>query len=478
MHDHSISTVAILHAQSRETWNRWASHPPTSWIVDRLVDLNAAGVGANLEAHMPRSSVGGGVGQFSAWLTEPSNVAGELDLGTERNVSTFYFELPIPDPDYYDLAYGPQDYQDAPADGSNTFHPSGRVMEDVWEDSILPMLLEVVRQARSPQCPVDGLGERIEAECLTTDFGLVGAKIAASADTKGLLRYSAETRREFLGSGNRRVVFAVQNFSAGTAADTQATVTIRRDGALVESQVVPVALDPGERGVYEVPHAFVPGEYRVAIELDSDDAAMNDRKSFAFDVFSIGVTPVPPYLLMASAKLQVPGLQPSPRRPPWEPPRVDRGTLRFRGRVLGAEVLDEVPEAGLTIVIRPLVHPAVATGEEHPLAWQLPGRGERWLSTGGASGRWVWSDPDGESGPVRHLSLNPVDRPNAPGEHGEAQLFFELGDVDLASLKGAGAYAVELELGDEAVLHALVPGARAELGPREAAEDDPEHEPR
>jgi hypothetical protein len=479
VHDHMLSAATIVHTQARQTWNRWASaHDPTSFVVDELVALNLAGVGTDIEAHMPRSSVGGGFGQFSAWLTSDSNVAGELDLGTRRAISTFFLELPLGSPDYYDLAYGWQDYQDAPSDGSNTFHPSGGVMEEVWEDSIRNVFLSIIRQARSPQCPVNALGESLLSECLGTDFGLVGAKIASLETTKGLLRYDADTRREFLASGNRRVVFAVQNFSAGAATDTQATVRLRRDGVLVDTQVVPVSLATGVREVFSVLHGFVPGEYRVEIELDPDDFAFNDSKIFAFDVKTIGVELVPPYLLMGDPELRFPGLKPSRKRPATRPPRVARGDLRFTSIVLDAELLPDLSVTGAVVRVLPHVHPGAGPGSAQPQVWRLPAGAPWWDRSKPERGTWAYTDRDGNNGPVSSLAVRPTGSRSPKSARRHASLRLRVRDLDLRPLLGATSYTIELDLAGRAVLHGIAVGVAQALGPLEPPEEDIENEPR
>jgi hypothetical protein len=288
IHNHMISMVLIQHAQSEEIDHRWRSSLSASdHMVDELVSASAtASASWSPDPSLAKSSVGGGSGQFSAWLTSDSDVSGELDDGTKRNIPTFFFELPIsPGGNYYGTGY-----QDTASDGSNTFHPSGDVMETLWEETILELLTYVTRQARSPSCPVDSSGTRIISECESNDFGLVGAKIAVSAGTPGLLDYDPSTREETLPWGiGRRVVFSVQNFSSsGSSTSTQATVTIERGGSTVATHVLPVSLAMGDRGVFSVSHSFTAGgDYRVSIALDSDDFSRNNEKVFAFQVDSL-----------------------------------------------------------------------------------------------------------------------------------------------------------------------------------------------
>ncbi|MEO2122267.1 MAG: M14 family metallopeptidase, partial [bacterium] len=156
IHNHMISMVLIQHAQSEEIDHRWrSSSSANDHMVDELVSASAtASASWSPDPSLAKSSVGGGYGQFSAWLTGDSDVSGELDDGTKRNIPTFFFELPIsPGGNYYGTGY-----QDAASDGSNTFHPSGDAMQSLWEETILELLTYVTRQARSPSCPVDSSG--------------------------------------------------------------------------------------------------------------------------------------------------------------------------------------------------------------------------------------------------------------------------------------------------------------------------------
>ena len=265
VHNHMISMALVVHANSQEISNQWYDHHRGSrFMTDELVAMNAAGSAGYVASGHPDPSMartgvgGGGYGQISSWLTRASDVAGELDQGTERNVSTFFFEVPI-DGDFY-----ARPYQNRDDDGSNAFHPSSPRMENLWRNALRELFVYVVRQGRSPQCPVDDFGARLEAECDFDDFGLVGAKLADATDEPGLLDYDPTTREEVLPAGTRNVVFAVQNYGTGGVTGTDATITVERDGALEATRVEPILLDEGERGTYAWPHAFAAAsEYRV-----------------------------------------------------------------------------------------------------------------------------------------------------------------------------------------------------------------------
>jgi len=104
------------------------------------------------------------------------------DEGSLRAIQTIMIELPFKDENYYD---GP--YQASHDDGSNTFHPSGSAVQDLIEDSFIPMALYLIRQARSPGCPTQSDGTPYLARCPTQDFGIVAARIGSSPDGAGTL---------------------------------------------------------------------------------------------------------------------------------------------------------------------------------------------------------------------------------------------------------------------------------------------------
>lgn len=361
IHNHMVSTVLIVHANAQQTWNRWAS-PSTAndAMVDELASLNSVGVGADSEAAMPRDSVGGGYGQFSAWLTQASNVAGELDLGTERNISTFFFELPIsgsPNP-YYSQDYDGDDYRFTPGDGSNSFHPSSSVWYRLFTASILPMMINVIRQAASPQCPVDASFARITANCEANDFGLVGMKIAPGISEGGALEFNAGTREESLSEGDYSVVFAVQNYSvAAENTNTNAEVRIYQDGVVVETQSQAISLSPGSRGTYAISHGFDGGHaYRVELELDSDDFTRDNVKSLAFRVESLMKVRPPEELRIVDL-----GIRPLKDSPRW----LLEGRIEYRGKIS-----EPLPDATVKLVVFPRRRAAVPK----PLIWKAPAR--------------------------------------------------------------------------------------------------------
>ena len=390
IHNHMISMVLIQHAQSEEIDHRWRSRSlANDYMVDELVRINTTGSASwSPNPGMAKSSVGGGYGQFSGWLTQDSDVSGELDESTKRNIATFFFELPIsPGSNYYGTAY-----QDTASDGSNTFHPSGNAMKSLWDDAIFDLLTYVIRQARSPSCPVNSTGTRVTSACEGNDFGLVGAKIASSASKPGLLDYDSSTREEVLPWGvGRRVVFAVQNFSSSPAStSTQATVTIERNGSVVATRVLPISLSGGDRGIYTVSHSFsAGGEYRVSISLDSDDLSKNNEKVFSFRVKPLKVTSIAE--LFGTATIE------------FVPPKAkeEYGYIDFTGQFPGIRLRPHLRGVKLTILS---YLPWISGPNPEPEAIKLAlPPGKTWWRRAKVGKGWIYTDTQSINGPVQKL---------------------------------------------------------------------------
>jgi hypothetical protein len=367
-------------------------------------------------------------------LTSESDVAGELDLGTRRNISTFYFELPV-----MSSAYG-SPYQHRASDNSNSFHPSSDTMEDLFEDAIRDMFRYVIRQARSPGCPVDDTGRRETAQCESDDFGLVGAKIADATDGPGLLEYDANTREELLEHGTHEIVFAVQNFSASSsAAATSATVTVTKNGGLDASYPVAVNLVGGARATYSVSHTFsMNASYRVEIELGPDDFANNNSKIFAFRVPD--AWPFWRQLVIGWSKTRV-----SERR---EGSADDR--LRFKGKFM----LGQAPQPetnGLNVFVRG--YPPLGFTQGQPstvVGYQLPTGSPWWDKSKPEKGRWVYSDKKGVMSPIQKVLIKQrIDKSTGSRL---TKVAVKLNDADLGPLAGARSYAVQVDLSGDGLL--------------------------
>lgn len=466
VHNHMISMAAIVHANAQQIWNPWYGNAATRYMTDQLVTLNDLASDlypgrGDPDPTMLLDSVGSGSGQFSAWLTGRSNVVGELDEGTERNVSTFYFELPVTASNYEDP------FENRVGDGSNSFHPSDVEMRALWRRAIRDLLLYVARQARSPQCPVDGTGARIVSECPADDFGIVGAKIADATNLPGLLDYDPDTREETLPFGTRRIVFAVQNFSSSASStSSNVTVSVYKNGVLDgAAHVEAIALLPGERSVASVTHFFSPGAtYRVELELDGDGFVSNDRKSFAFRV--PGLVAQGRLVQLGSAHLRATrGDLPA------------EGRLAYRGKFLMTETLH--PESfglALTVQAHPPRGPNVIQ-DPPALVYQLPSGSPWWDGSKPEKGRWVYRDPDGNAGPVTTLRITQQASKTKPEL--VTRVAMRTKDHFLAPLSGARSYVVSLDVPGAAVrLTSLARGLKPILPPRVLEpEDETEDEP-
>ena len=418
VHNHMVSTVLIVHTNSQEISNRWAATSTANdSMVDELVNINSTGVGSDTEAEMRRTSVGGGCGQFSAWLTQPSNEPGELDLNTERNISTFYFELPIsgnPNP-YYTGDYQGDDYRFTAGDGSNSFHPSSSVWYRLFTDSILPMMINVIRQAGSPQCPLDDGFVRMTSSCETNDFGLVGMKIAHGIGEPGALDFDPGTREEILVEGSYDIVFAIQNFSGDPAnTDTNAVVRVYRDGSVVTTRSQAISLGTDSRDTYTVEQAFDGGHsYRVEISLDSDDFTNDNDKSMAFRVERRPMR-APPLNELLVEDLEVRPLEPGVDR--W----VVEGQLSYSGKLP-----DRLPATTVELVIFPPRSAAVPK----PLVWKSPIQ---------------IREPGEERNLSKHVS-----------ETSSAKSAGEMANMELVPQKKRSTFALRIIVDDPAVVKAL-----------------------
>lgn len=135
--NHGISMAVVVHSNAQQIWNSWGNGDVAGKVISRkarrfwginLDDPNLA---------LTRTSVGGGMGQFSAWLSATSDTAGQPDRNTVRGIQTIYVELPFRTANYTD-AYRFEGDDDVDG-GSNGFHPSGDHVRDLIEGSFIPM---------------------------------------------------------------------------------------------------------------------------------------------------------------------------------------------------------------------------------------------------------------------------------------------------------------------------------------------------
>ena len=461
VHNHMISTVLIGHTTGQETWNLWAgTSSANDYTVDELASLNLSGLGADTEAAMPRSSVGGGFGQYSAWLTAPSSVAGELDEDTDRNISTFFFEMPISGTFYYSDDYDGDSYQFDPSDDSNTFHPSSTVWYRLWEDSVLPMMKYVIRQAASPQCPLDAAYARVTSECESNSFGLVGMKIAQAADQPGSLSFDPATREETLAAGTYDIVYAVQNFSSGTGTTKDVEIRVYEDGALQSTYNDTASLTAGARTTMEQSHAFSAGhDYRVEVELDADDFSKDNEKSMAFRVDA----PAPPLPFPQPRGLWF--LDELVIRPVRDGGLLVEGTTPGRWERPSKPETVEIQWAALTPRHgRSKAERVVRTARIHPEDRGWKADGDRW--------RYRSTDP---AAPIRSFRLEP----DPEGSGTRLQLVVRDQPFGKARATAALTTSIRLRLGDRIVLQG-VSYDRTRVPPtirRERGKDDAEDEP-
>jgi len=434
VNNHMISMALVVHANSQEISHRWAGppdpnkppvvHRASDFMAWELVDLNHAGSSSYLSRYedprMRRTGVGGGHGQFSGWLAGRSNVMGELDEDTERNISTFFFELPI-----WDERYG-RPYQATEGDGSNSFHPSGGRMESLWRSAIRDLFLYLIRQARSPQCPVDAFATRIVAECENDDFGLVGAKLADDVGLPGMLDYDPVSREETLPSGTRQVVFAAQNFGKTGSTSTNATITVRESGIIVATHVEPVSLADGERAVYAWPYNFAPNStYQVTIALDADGFGRNNHKIFAF---RSGPAVFRPIASFARVRVRL-----------QERRTEDRAT--YRGVFDTARPL--TPDfGGLEVTLRGSAPYSKGGGPLQPLHYLVPGGPPWWDKSKPTKGVWQYRDPDHQNGPVEQVKI----RQKISKKTGKAKtkISIRVSDAALGALADARAHRADV----------------------------------
>jgi hypothetical protein len=165
--NHWICMAVDVHTTRQRLWNRWGSgdiagtkikaeavavwnqglstlaqqiyDPPASdaafwnWIFYGL-KINDFVARYTLDSH---NEIGGGGGQFTAWLEEA------------QHIQTFMLELPIYHPrtgtDYYDF-----EFQHRSGDDSNSFHPSSSRVGHLIQESFLPMAKYFIAQADAP----------------------------------------------------------------------------------------------------------------------------------------------------------------------------------------------------------------------------------------------------------------------------------------------------------------------------------------
>ena len=463
VHNHMLSMVVISHTNGQQIWNDWmegnqATHYTTDWLLDTNF---TEGASYTPNPAMVLDHVGGGSGQFSAWLNQRSDVLGEPDFAAQRNISTYYFELPFKGDAgyYYDTVF-----QNSHDDGSNSFHPSGDTVKLLWEDAIRPLLQFLILQARSPQCPVSDTGGRLNDQCEAKDFGLVGGKISDLTDQPGLLTYDSDSRWEILPKGSHKIVFAVQNFSSSDQDQppraTQAAVGITKDNAAVAWEAVDVLLEPGERSTYAVDYEFDIGDYAVSILLDPDDFNKNNLKIFKFRVPS-------PFSLSYRVSL---GTTLAAHIDP-------EGKVIYNGRFYPDQPLDPM-KADLKLVL--YGHRAHLPGSQPgptSVSYLLPKGSPWWDKSMPEKGFWVYSDPKGLKSAVTSLRIDQSPKSASDGKS-KTKVSFTARDEKLKALIGAQSYRFDLDFtGAGLRLSSLAQGTRPKPLKRPLPGDETEEEP-
>ena len=236
------------------------------------------------------ANLGSGAGQFSAWLSQTSDTAGEPDQGTMRAIQTIFLELPFLSENY------DAPYRGAVGDGSNGFHPSGDAVVDIIEQNFIPTAKFLIGHSATPGC-------NIQYGCPRRDFGLVGAKISTGRSSSGALETSPATRdkgvvtpaRDYLATGRYQVWYRVQNFSSNAAANQLADVRVTiEDGGVPVTRTTTFRLDSvnsASVGVADLSLDRPDIDYTVTIEArpfagfaggGRDDFRSNDKKVFKF----------------------------------------------------------------------------------------------------------------------------------------------------------------------------------------------------
>ena len=310
--NHSISMVVVIHSPDEKIWNLWGNNDVAgktiselgewAWRVYSLDDPNLA---------LTRTGVGGGIGQFSAWLAEMSDTAAQPDLGTVRGIQTIFVELPFLSATYQGA------YRYRTTDHSNRFHPSGAHVRDLIRGNFMLMAKEMIYQSRSPGCPTFS-GLPWASKCPGRDFGLVGAKIGGSRLQTGLLRTNSAgclgtvvngrcdrtpvPARDYLPVGRHQLYYRVQNFGVShntDDAEVRLTIvhTIHRAGSSITETSSStqtfnaLAKQEAQSSYFTLDIETVGSDYTVTLEVrpaggfnsNTHDAFdKNDKKVFKF----------------------------------------------------------------------------------------------------------------------------------------------------------------------------------------------------
>lgn len=314
--NHSIGMALHIHSNSQDIVCGWDSKNRSGIAMRRKaaeVWLLGCGRMANqlmrpldgLKLALDEGTAGVSKGQFSGWLTVPSDVKGQPDFGTVRAIQTFGLELPfdnVKHSNYYDTIF-----QSRSKDGTNSFHPSGATTRTLIREAFIPMALHFIEQAAAPCCmTINEKGGRkpVAASQYSVDCGLQAAKIASSATSPGVIRSVAAGAEndgvnnipspayDEIDAGSYGVHTWIQNYGSKPAAASVRIVVERKMakgmGAWsVVSTTTPKSrlLSPLTNQLLSVPIKVEGGyEYRVTLQsgVPKDEFPHNDLKVFRF----------------------------------------------------------------------------------------------------------------------------------------------------------------------------------------------------
>jgi Zinc carboxypeptidase len=245
-------------------------------------------------------ATGGGLGQFPAWMADPSDTPLEPDMGTRRGAVALLRELPPKEDEEEKIDYYARPYQYSPTDSSNGFHPSAQVFLDESLQGFVASVQHLAEQTRRPWCPLTP-GTLTPSAACKRDVGFTGAKIAVCTDCVGTLAESpfGWGSRQTSTAGSRQIVYRVQNFDSTTAATVGVLVDVLSrpidagvySAYLFNATSFPLApLAPGAAATASVPITFVSGrEYLVQLivkgtSYSNETNLQNNSRQFRFVV--------------------------------------------------------------------------------------------------------------------------------------------------------------------------------------------------
>lgn len=319
--NHSISMAVVVHTTGHHIYNQWGDDDKAGSAMALLgASIWKAGFSVlsdRTDYGLDRIGIGGGNGQFSAWLAYPSTrsdrAGAEPDKDSLRAIQTIYLELPVNG----NSLYSSSPYQNTPGDGSNRFHPSSDNVIDLIEDNFIPMSKFLIQQSRSPGCltywdaPVPFLCYRYDySHSYERDLGIVAAKITREGheNEAGRLRsIPAEMDSSgaitpayvYLSHGSYDLVYRVQSFTTGTQhAIVDITVKVKPSSCIsppctettrtYTQAFYNLSIQEARTGIFELGTLSPDSDYTVELKLHpyghtADSFSSNDKKVFKFE---------------------------------------------------------------------------------------------------------------------------------------------------------------------------------------------------